>query len=259
MPIQCDLSNGVSAVVKYRNNDQSSKALVNEWIANNIAKQIGIEAPGFGMCRLTMDALVGPNVNPENFQLKEDHCGTAYYIEFVERATPFSQSACKRYNHAQLVKMMLLDHIIYNKDRSVANVIVPVGLGGTIYPIDYTHVFKNQTIWDRYTFRLGMAEDDYLDSQIIQSNADVYRPIFLHSCPCEDDFKQLVKDIPGQLTDSFIQSMMDLVPPEWLSDAALEMQDMVALKEYLLYRIAHVEKLANLIIEEGRKQGAAYH
>jgi len=247
------LTGGNEAVVKYRHNREGSITLINELIANSLAKQIGIAAPSFGICQLGLEAQTNTNVEKQGFCLIDEHCGPSFYVDFARRVKPFSPSACKKYNHAQLEKMILFDHIIYNKDRACRNILVPIDRSGNVFPIDYSHVFKNECIWNRYTFLQGMAGDDYLDKNIIESNEEVYKAIFLSSCPCNDDFDQLSRDIPNQLTAVSIQSIISSLPPEWLEDAGISSQDMLALRDYLLYRVAHVDQLAELILREWRK------
>ncbi len=253
LPVRCCLSDGAEVVVKYRNNPESSKTLVNELIANSLAKLVDNQSLSFGICSLSMEAHLESEVDLQLFTLTPEYCGPAFYVEFVKNIVQFSPSACRRYNHLQLVKMMLFDHIVYNKDRYPRNLLAAMDGSDNIYPIDYSHVFKNECIWDQYTFKQGMAENDFSDRYILESNVDVYKAIFLSSCPCTDDFNQLLKDIPKQLTDAAIQSIMTMLPPEWLEDARISAQDLLTLKEYLLYRVSHLAELVDLIVKEGGK------
>lgn len=250
--MHCRLSNGIEAVVKYRNNQQGSITLVNELISNNLAKLFGIQSLDFGICTLADSASIGAIIDQQLFTLIPDVCGPAFYVEYVRNIRPFSRSAIHRYNHTQWAKMILFDHVVYNKDRHEGNILLTNDCSGNIFPIDYTHVFKNQCIWDQYTFRQGIAGDDYTDRCILERNEEVYKPIYISSCPCINDFEQSLKDIPNLLTDEVIHSIMDTLPPVWLEDAYITEQDLSSLREYLLYRISHIEDLVELIVAEGR-------
>lgn len=68
-------------------------------------------------------------------------------------------------------KILLFDHLIYNKDRNKGNLLIYFGKGDKLlYIIDHTHVFKNQTIWDQNCLRQGMIENDFKDLEILNEN-----------------------------------------------------------------------------------------
>ena len=115
-PINCRLSNGVNAVVKYPNNSCGTMTLINEWIGNSIARAIGVTVPNFGICNLPYSVIFN---NSDIDFLDDKNCGACFYSEFVSKAVPKIIWSIA-HNH-EFERILLLDHILNNYDRHIGN------------------------------------------------------------------------------------------------------------------------------------------
>lgn len=111
--------------------------------------------------------------------------------------------------------------------------------------IDHSHVFKNETIWDWRCFTNGIHEEDIYDNYILTSNKNLYTMFY----QCLDfDIEKLYKycDIFKQsLSYDIISNIIVNVPHQW----GVNKQDFEALIEYLLYRLANIEKICDMICD----------
>jgi hypothetical protein len=80
-------------------------------------------------------------------------------------------------------------------------------------------------------------------------NRDVYEGIFQYVSPSMDDFDIECNCAQAELTPYFIHSIIELIPKEWIIGIEL---DIIALERYLIYRIEHLEKIRDVILNEGR-------
>ena len=84
-PIRCRLSDGRTAVVKYPGNICGTSTLINELIGNNIAKDIGVSVPDFGVCILPKE-IIGSNSDIDI--LDERNAGVCYFSTYLSKAVP---------------------------------------------------------------------------------------------------------------------------------------------------------------------------
>lgn len=248
-PIYCRLSNGNHAIVKYMNNPDGQLPLVNEFVCSQLASKYQLSTPQSGVCLIDHNTHMSDDVTQDSRQFSQHNFGCAFYSTFIEKSTPPIPGLIRSINKDQLARLIVFDHIVYNKDRHNGNLLLVVQDGNTLlYAIDHSHVFKNMAIWDHISFEQGMRDNDYNDTSIMEYNSDIYRAIFDYAAPSEADFCNACNVAKAELTADFLHSIMEQIPSLWTRNIE---QDIIALEKYLLYRIAHLDQIKRVILKEG--------
>ena len=226
------------AVVKTKNNIQGILSVVNEWISYNIATELGILMPNSSIAIIDDKTDVGNFIDESNF-------GSCFCSQYIEKVGILNEVVMTLVDNKEIYeKIILFDHIIYNKDRNKGNLLVTTGKGQKLlYAIDHTHVFKNETIWDRFCLRQGMQEQDYLDKEILDSNG---YSLFVQSKNITvESLKNQAKHFKEVITNEFLEEVMANIPKDW----NINNNDLEALKEYLLYRVSHIDEMCEMIMD----------
>lgn len=255
-PYRCILDNDELAVVKYLNNPAGNLTLINEYISYNIAKELNLSVPKCGLCSISKETEVDKSVADSQFSPTVDNFGLAFYSKYVQKTAVLMHGLISSIaNLDQFIKMVVFDHIIYNKDRNKGDILIDISLPKiSMVLIDHTHVFKNQTIWDRYTFQQGIAANDYEDTIILEYNSDVYNYFWEHISFDEAKIFSLAEEYKRKLTPECIHSIIQSLPSDWSS--LINPLDLDALEEYIDYRVANLDNICEMIcIERRRKNG----
>lgn len=240
-PLRCILDNGERAVVKVFNNEQGNLTLVNEYICYKLAKILGIPMPLSGMCFCDDDTI------DINHELSDENKGYGFFSTYIEKSAILKAGIMRHVVNIDIFyKVVIFDHLIYNKDRNIANLLVEYSIRGIkITVIDHSHVFKNETIWDARCFEIGMDEDDYLDEEIMRSNDDIYK-MFTQTITVEyEKLVETAKEVQRVLTNEMIDEIIKSVPSEWNVSEG----DLLALKEYLIYRKKYLREICDVIYD----------
>lgn len=246
-PFFCILSNGDYAILKYPNNPEGNLILINEFISYKLAEILELDTPDFGICELTHECSI-----PSNINISDSNYGLCFYSKFINKAVPFSPSIILSVkNKEQFKKLIIFDHLIYNKDRHKGNILITISKDIKMLAIDHSHVFKNQSIWDKNTFIQGMKNSDYLDTDILEYNEYTYKSLFEIINFNSENTEKFIHLIKFKLTESIINDIISLLPSSWLK--CVDELDIKYLIEYLMYRIEHIDKTVNMIIEERKR------
>lgn len=238
-PLRCILEDNTRAVVKIFNNVQGNLTLVNEYICYKMAQKIDIPMPSAGLCMCddsTMDLY--NDINASNW-------GIGFYSTYIEKNTLLKMGIMRLVENIDIFyKIVIFDHLIYNKDRNIANLLVEYS-NKRIYisVIDHSHVFKNQTIWDKYCFETGISDNDYNDIDIMQHNHEIYQ-MFYRTINIE--FSKLIstaREVQSILTDDILEEIIMSVPSEW----SVSTDNLLSLKKYLIYRRDHLIDMCSII------------
>lgn len=240
-PFLGELEDGKEVIVKYLNNNEGNLVLINEFLSYCIASSLEVNIPDFGICYLPDSVRIDCD-----FFIQNENIGPAFYCCYIKNAVPLISNAFQISNIDNFVNTLILDHIIYNKDRHSGNYIyAPKGL---LYAIDHSHVFKNQCIWDQYTFIQGMKNSDYKDTDILDFNKNTYDILFEKAKLQKSSFNKIISLVKTNLTSTYIHSIFNNLPKEWLVN--IPVADLEKLEEYINYRISHIDDIVNLICEE---------
>lgn len=167
----------------------------------------------------------------------------------ISKAVPFSDSKISKINNKeQFIKLIIFDHLIYNKDRHQGNILISISKQIEMFPIDHSHVFKNQAIWDKNTFIQGMNNSDYLDNDILNNNKSTYDALLGHVNFSKETTVPFIEQIKSKLTKTKINDIIYSTPKSWLQ--SVDLQDLEYLEKYIIYRVEHIDQIIDMIIEE---------
>lgn len=247
-PLLGELRGDVScnAVLKTKGNPQSLLALVNELVCFQLAKSVDLPVPDGGIAVLNDGTIVeAPDlVAPADM-------GNCFFSKYVERSNPAVGTVISGVsNKSDFEKVILFDHVVYNKDRSKLNLLVSYEKREwRLIAIDHTHVFKNQTIWNAHCLKQGMQENDYLDENIMESN--FYGPFFESKNINISTLKMSSNIFADRITGDYLDEVIDSIPEDWRTPSYDE--DMTMLKKYLLYRLSHIDDMCAMISKWSRR------
>lgn len=231
-------SDQIHAVIKTKNNVQGILSVVNEWISYKLAIALEILMPESGI------AQIDDNTDTGNFVDKSDF-GNCFYSKYIQKASIPNENVMEFVaNKDSYEKIILFDHLVYNTDRNKGNLLIFTGKGDKLlYAIDHTHVFKNQTIWDRQCLIQGIQANDFLNQDILVSNGYVY---FFRSKNINLDTLKLQASVfMNILKKELLEEIVDSIPVDWKINKA----DLDALVKYLLYRSEHLYEICEMIAQ----------
>ena len=253
-PIFAQFQDGTYVVVKYMNNPQGQHVLMNEWVSYQIAKKVGLPILDAGICLLDNRAQFQYSdfelLFDANEEMTEKNYGYAFYSTYLPKAVPLTEGLLRKIDKIVLARLIIFDHIIYNTDRHSGNLLIQLKKEPQLFALDHSHVFKNQCIWDKYTFMQGIRSNDYLDTAICDANQEIYGQISRVTSLEESDVRSEIIRIQNDLTMKTIEDTIELVPKEWSEDVE---EDLRYLSQYLLYRIQHLPDMLPLICLKGGK------
>lgn len=240
------LANGKQVIVKFLNNLQGNKILINELVCYEIAKILELTIPKAGLCIIDSNTKINPNVK-ELTEFSEECNGIGFYSEYKSNVTIVNSPAVIRLssNYSWLLpRLVLFDHLIFNKDRNPGNLLISMNKSDkSLYVIDHTHTFNLQSLWTGYHLKQKISEDDFKSLEILESNAYLYKSFF--AC-CNIDLISLKKEVDffkKRLNKSIFDDIMNMIPIEWESNRS-ELNDLV---DYLLYRLDHLDDFCYMI------------
>lgn len=234
-------------VVKTNNNIEGNKTLVNEYICYLLALQLELPVINSGLCYIDNDTIICQNVKDmEDFS--EKCFGLGFYSEYMDGATVIGSEKMIKLteNYKWLIpKLMLFDHLIYNKDRNKGNLLIKLGKNNRkLLVIDHSHTFNLETLWDRIQLKSKIQEKDYLDEYIMEKNAYIYSRL-KKSMELDLIIMQDTLDyFKSKLNEKIISDIINKVPEEWESNK----EELLALKEYIIYRFSKLNHFADIIL-----------
>lgn len=239
--------NNTRYIVKLFNNCEGNKTLVNELVCYLIAKKLELPIPDAVLGIVDMNTKFEPSIfSSEDFN---DSCyGIAFCSKLIYPVSTISSKKMllKAPNHNWLIpKLMLFDHIIYNKDRNKGNLLMSLSKqDSNLYIIDHSHTFNMEALWNSHGLNQRINESDYNDSTIMEDNWYHYSKF--KECINIDmiEMQQTVQYFKDRLNSEFLQKIIDQIPIEWENDK----EELKSLIGYIIYRIEHIDTYADLII-----------
>lgn len=239
-PLDASLNSGERVIIKPFNNIQGNLVLFNEYICYRMCEKLDIPIPEAGIAILDEKT----ECLSEQALYSSDNYGYAYFSKRIDKATVVNRGIIHRIsNKDDFYKIILFDHLVYNKDRNKGNLLVTSGRSIKLYAIDHSHVFKNQAIWDRYCLQAGMNSDDFNDIDIMESNQKTYNYFWEYLKKDSAILLQLAEEFRTRINYTDLEMFINELPESWKIFAG----DAIALQEYLIYRLNHLEDMCRLI------------
>ncbi|MYL45074.1 hypothetical protein GLV94_05415 [Virgibacillus halodenitrificans] len=228
-------------VVKSKDNVDGSKVLVNEFICYKLAKLLGVPIPDAALINIdkkTIEAdqvLMKKNISP----------GLHFGSEFVKKAQPSVQPPLIDIinNQEDIPSIILFDQIIYNNDRTEnqGNLLIDLK-EKRILAIDHSHPFKLGVLWNSEELSKIQKEKICLVRDFHGQN---YR-VLLRYVNGHSPFNKIRSLINGIKFEHIDWCFEQLPEEEW----DLNIEDKIALKEFIWHRINNVEHLLLLLKDQ---------
>ncbi|NFI03715.1 hypothetical protein FC959_04705 [Clostridium botulinum] len=246
IPIQ-GVVNGKEYIIKTFNNVEGNKTLVNELVCYLIAKQLKLPIPNAILGIIDTETEIHQNVSSlEDFS---DKCyGISFCSELIKPVTTINSSKMitlsSNYNWL-IPKLMLFDHLIYNKDRNKGNLLISISKNNKqLYIIDHSHTFNLEALWNSTGLQQKIQDNDFLDTQIMDDNWYHYSK-FKDALTIDSiTMKENIQYFKDNLSIKFFNTIVDKVPLMWENNK----DELLALSNYLIYRMEHIDDFANIIL-----------
>ncbi len=225
----------VRLVIKVHNCIQGNLVLFNEYFCYRLAKLVEINMPRSGIC------VIDEKTTIFNKDITDENYGKGFFSTYIDKNAPLMESIIPMMkNKEEFFKILLFDHIIYNKDRNPGNLFVRYYKNNiSLYVIDHSHVFVNQAIWEQNCLRRGIEERDYFNQEIMESNSYLYNMFFSYMNFQKDAMGDIIALFRENITLEAMQDIINDIPVEWLPSE----DDVNMLVEYILYRLSHLEDI----------------
>lgn len=148
-------------------------------------------------------------------------------------------------NKEVFIKVLLFDHIIFNRDRNEGNLLVRFYKDDvSLKVIDHTHVFVNGAIRDCRCLKTAMNENDLLSTEVLEYNERLYSMFYRNMSITKTVLEQTSLQFKSKINCNAIRKIIEECPQEWRPTEKSEN----ALVEYLMYRIEHFDVIVSTII-----------
>lgn len=241
------VANNSRYILKLFNNPEGNKVLVNELICYLIAKQLELPIPDAILGIVDSNTKIDTSIfSDEDFS--NDCYGIAYCSKFLDPVTTISSPKMigMSKNHKWLLpKLMLFDHLIYNKDRNKGNLLISLSKSNkNLYIIDHSHTFNLEALWNSVGLAQKIEDNDFNDTRIMDDNWYQYSNFKQYVNIDIVEMRETIEYFKERLSIDFFKGLIEKVPDMWENDK----DELVALVDYLIYRMEHLEDFANLII-----------
>lgn len=228
----------------------SNRILINEYICLEIAKALNLPIPNGGFCLINDKTDITDVI--DDIAYDETIYGVAFYSEKIHNVNPSIKSlnvVKNIVNKDAINSIVLFDHLIYNRDRHAGNLLINYNNsleGFKMYIIDHSHVFNLQHNWNVQGLQNLIANDDYKDEIILDLNyKKVYKNFYEIRVLNEESLKSAAENFKIVITEELLDNIISNIPKVWIYN----LEDLIKLKEYILYRLSNIDYIVNMIIK----------
>lgn len=240
--------NNKEYVIKTFNNPEGNKILINELISYLIVKKLDLPMPNAILGIIDNKTFISNEVL-ETEEFNEECFGIAFCSEVIKPVTTISSEKMMAIssNYESLIpKLMLLDHLIYNKDRNKGNLLISLSKSDSkMYIIDHSHVFNLEALWNSFGLQQRIEDEDYRDLRIMQDNWYHYSKFKTTMDIRKNDMQNAVNYFYERLDTKFFNDIIFSIPEQWEKNTS----ELKALADYLTYRLEHLNDYANMIVK----------
>jgi hypothetical protein len=252
---QLFMVNGIGkCLIKFQQNPQGDRVLINEWIGMRLAQLLGIDCPAFGIAQVDEFAIPKDGLSVSSSLYPDDRfvfqAGLHFYSKFLEPITDlhFAQDASMlgiAANPQVIAGIVLLDLWLGNKDRSPRNpnlILHREGNRQKVKLIDMSSAFGSAiwTIGSLINPMLPPPEAPLPYAYMPERLLETVQPL--------TDFAPYLAKLTA-LRQTDLEPILQEIPPEWHLTSAesaallnyLEIKRL-ALPEYLAIRLGNTQK-----------------
>lgn len=236
------LDDGTQAIVKLAQGPEGNLVLFNEYVCYRLATLVDLPMPYCGICIMDENT----EVFDSNIATSKNY-GYAFYSTYMPKTTKLLPSVINLMKNKEVfIKILLFDHIIFNRDRNEGNLLVRFYKNDvSLRVIDHTHVFVNGAIWDANRLITAMDENDLLSTEVLEYNERLYgmfyRNLTITKIALEEAGTEFKNKINGNIICKFIKEC----PDEWRPVKENEQ----VLVDYLMYRIDHLDVIISTMMQ----------
>lgn len=242
------LEDGTQAVVKLANGIEGNLVLFNEYICYRMALLLDIPMPQSGCCIMdeSTEVLEEGIANSSNY-------GYAFFSTYMPKTTKLIPSIINMMeNKEDFIKILLFDHIIFNRDRNEGNLLVRFYKNNiSLKAIDHSHVFINQSFWDSICLERAIAENDLLSTEILEYNNRLYDMFFSNVPVTKEKLNGEIYRFKNKINRDTIKNIVNSAPDEWKP----KQKDIDALVKYIMYRVDNLDVIKSVILNYLGKGG----
>lgn len=187
----------------------------------------------------------------DDIDYDENINGIAFYSEKIYNVNPSINSISvvnNIVNKEEINSIILFDHLVYNIDRHRGNLLLKYGAGINgfkMYIMDHSHVFNLQHNWDASGLQGLINNKDYKNKQILDLNyKEVYKYFYELGILNENLLKNAAINFKNVITDELLDKIINNIPTVWI----INKEDLLKLKEYILYRLYNIDYIIKMII-----------
>lgn len=237
-PYFCNTDDGIY-VVKFKENTEGSRGLVNEYICYELANLIGVPIPKAKLIEIPKESVFYiDNRSSNRVRVK---FGFAFGSEFIDAMAVISEKMIfDCINKHDFLKIILFDHIIENMDRDTnyGNLLLDRN-NNIVLVIDNERVFGAGNIWNEISCRQRMKDPNKLLN--FKKNSIYFW--MKNSTPLQN-YRTEVESSFSKVSESDIHRIVNEIPSDWDCSPT----DRRALIDYLLNRFTRVKSLLDLIL-----------
>ncbi len=227
-------------VVKFAENIQGPRGLVNEYVAFEIAKILDLPTPECFFIKIPTDSALTITTHDEKRVLKK---GIAFGSEYIDDATAIynEKFIADSSNKNCMFLIILFDHLLYNVDRNsnLANTLYQ-STTKRLFIIDHERIFGLGNIWDIHSCKKGA----YQEFQIESFDGDGLYGMINRNVNLANQVNNAVNKIK-EIKNEDLEKIIANIPDEWGCD----IDERQALLEYIKVRISRIDELAKLLKE----------
>lgn len=227
---------GEEYVVKFLQNPEGNKALINEYVCAKFAQLLNLPIADPVLVNISEEFLNDYGGVIEEHVEEVVEPGIHFGSKKIKKAFPINSTSLvrKATNKDIIASLILFDHIICNKDRdsNAGNLIYDYS-NNKIVVIDHTHAFDIGPLWDDTQLKIRIGEGmnafdmtGYLYNKLIPF-IDGHNP-----------FSNVLFNV-GLVSKEILEDIMNNIPQSW----NINTKEEVVLVEYLLDRISRVDEI----------------
>lgn len=236
-------------IIKVSKNPYGPRVLINEIVCLEMAKMLELPISDGGIC------LINKDTNIEALMCYEicldDVEGLCFYSEKLDRVIEFvdlsPELASKILNKNDIVRLIIFDHLIHNKDRHDGNILLCYSNNInniSFYIIDHSHVFNMQDSWTK------INTGKYDESYILEENDEVYSNFYDVVDISLEVLKNEARIFKERLTRDSISDILGKIP-----NILIKNEEKESILEYLLHRLNRIDDICEFIYEKISRSG----